>query len=433
MKHGILIGILGAGLALPGCVAKSWENEPKTLVTDAQVAAALGDRGDALEPFDPASVPQMDPPAHVRPCCSFGMDLKVKVGAVTVPGYTKGNIVGVDGLGRHEYDNGTVTLNERLTSLATIEGNGLVYTCRGGFVDVAHVRDNADMTLFLTTKIVAALPGPTVVTLEGDGATRRVAIKGVPPEAIERLGRWETAAALAEWASFQISIWHEIVTFYGYESFPGFSEKVSAFSPEDLYSNAVGAKLAAGIVTTRRIHTRDEWDDTLKAWIPVALEHLGAQPVDTSKLVMKALDGRWWDSKKELPDWTLVTKRKMDIGARVAPWLYADAKLPPDSVIEAACSNRGLVLPLTVPDHLGEVPIAEIATVDFEVKDWAPEALIPKGSASRRLTNADFPRIVKAISAEMEKTLGPGFDRPGSAPAKIEAPAETAAPDAPAK
>ena len=413
------LGGIAATLALGGCVANGWRNEAKTLVTEAQVAAALGETSDTQEPFDPGAVPQMQPPQHVRPCCSFGMDLKVKVAGVTVPGFSKGNILGPDDLGSHEYDNGAVTLNERLTSVATIEGNGLVYTCRGGFVDVAHVRDNADLTLFLTTKIVTALPGPTVITLQGDGATRRVALKGVPQELVDSLGRWETATALAEWAAFQISIWHEIVTFYGLESFPGFSEKVSAFSPEDFYSNAVGAKIAGGILTSRRIHSRDEWDETVRAWIPVALGRLGAQPTDTGRLVMKALDGHWWDSKKELPDWTLVTRRKMDLSPRVTPWRYPDAKLPPDDVLDAACANFKSALPLSIPDHLGDKSIRDYVTVDFEVESWAPPALVPAENTTRRLTSEDFPKIVEAIRPEMEKAFGPAYDQPGpNAPPK---------------
>lgn len=405
-------------LSLGGCVASAWGSDKTALVTEQQIAAALGERPESLEPFDPKSLADVQPPAHVRPCCAFGMDLKVQVAGVTVPGYSQGNILGVADLGRHEYDNGAVTLNEDITRLMTIEQNGLVYTCRGGFIDTAHVRDNADLTLFLTLQIVAALPKAAVVTLKGDGATRRVVVKELPEALVERVGRWEAAIAIAEWASFQISIWHEIVTFYGLESVPGFSEKVSAFSPEDFYSNALGARIAGGILRNKRIHTRREWDDLMGAWVPAALDKLGAQKSDIGRLVMKAVDGQWWDSKKTLPDWTLVTRRKMDIGLRVTPWRFPDAKLPDDAVLDAACAKDPSALPLDIPDWVGDRPISDLAVVDFEVEDWAPEELIPKGAASRRLTNADFPRIVAAVKQSMEKTLGPAFDQPGPAPSK---------------
>lgn len=404
-------------LLLCGCVAKSWEAGPTTVVTDTQVAVALGESAEPAEPFDASSLAKVAAPGRVRPCCAFGMDLKVQVAGVTVPGYSQGNVIGLAELGRHEYDNGAMTLNERLTSIATLESNGLVYTCRGGFVDTAHVRDNADLTLYLTNQIVAALPGGTVLSLKGDGATRRVVVKGVPPELMERAGRWETAITLAQWAAFQISIWHEIVTFYGFESFPGFSEKVSAFSPEDFYSNALGARIAGGVLRGRRIRTRDEWDESMNAWVPAALKRLGAMSSDIGRLAMKSVDGRWWDSKKELPDWTLVMRRKMEISHHVTPWRLADAKAPADDVLDTSCAAFPSALPLDIPDHLGEHPITEYAAVDFEVESWAPEALIPASSTSRRLTSEDFPRLVEAVRREAEKTLGAGFDQPGPPPA----------------
>ncbi|PBD34343.1 hypothetical protein CK247_30710, partial [Klebsiella pneumoniae] len=33
----------------------------------------------------------------------------------------------------------------------------------------------------------------------------------------------------------RIAQWHEIAQWYGFQSVPGFSEEISAFSPEDLW------------------------------------------------------------------------------------------------------------------------------------------------------------------------------------------------------
>src|SRR5262249_42578749 len=154
------------------------------------------------------------------------------------------------------------------------------------------------------------------------------ALKAIPAELMERLGRWEVAITLAQWAAFQISVWHEIVTFYDYESIKGFSEKVSAFSLEDLYSNAVGLRVAGGILRSQRVLARQEWDAQMDAWIAVSLQRLGALPTDLGRRAMKAVDGRWWDSRKQLPDWTLVSRRSFDLGPRVTPWRIPDAELP---------------------------------------------------------------------------------------------------------
>ncbi|OWA85706.1 hypothetical protein BV377_29140, partial [Klebsiella pneumoniae] len=46
-----------------------------------------------------------------------------------------------------------------------------------------------------------------------------------------------TGRQLAGHLAFEIALWHEIAQWYGFQSVPGFSEEISAFSPEDLYSN----------------------------------------------------------------------------------------------------------------------------------------------------------------------------------------------------
>lgn len=414
-----LIGIFSATLG--GCLAGSWGTG--ALVNERQVAAALGEAADAEEAFDPQTLVRVGPPERVRPCCAFGMDLQVQVAGVSVPGYSVGNITGIEDLGSHEYDNGAVTLNQDLARLATLEKNGLVYTCRGGFIDTAHVRDNADLTLFLTLRIVAALPKPVVVTLEGDGAIRRVVVGEVPQELVDRLGRWEVALTLAQWASFQISIWHEISTWYGVESVPGFSEKVSAFSPEDLYSNVLGSLIAGGILRNRRVQARPEWNTLVEAWIPAALRRLGAVPPDLGRRAMRSLDGLWWDSKKQLPDWTLVRRRKMEIDLQVNPWRLPDAQAPKDEVMDAACAASPGALRLEIPDRVGDRKVSDLVTVDFEVGDWAPGSWPFTDKKARRLTSGAFPIVVALVHDAAQETLGAGFDEPG--PARSSPPASS--------
>lgn len=381
------------------------------------VATALGDDGPVEETGDPSQVPKLPAPHRVRPCCAFGMDLRTKLGGVEVPGYTVGNILGVEELGRHEYDNGFLTLNQDISRVVTLEKNGLVYTCRGGFVDIAHVRDNADLTLYLATRIVLDMWGPKPVVVEGDGARRRVVLKPIPPELIDRLGPWEVAVALAQWSAYQMSIWHEIATWYGYESVSGFPEKVSAFSPEDLYSNAFGLRIAGGILRDRRGRTRAEWDDYMAAWLDRSVQRLVPVSSELGRRTMKSLDGRWWDSRKIVPDWTLVTKRNYDLSASVQPWRREDAGLQADRELAEVC-GQSVALPLEVPQRIGDVAIEDLATVEFDVGSWAPKAFPFADASSRHVSSDEFPRIVETVRREAEQTLGAGFDHPGPAAAK---------------
>src|SRR3546814_19176852 len=65
--------------------------------------------------------------------------------------------------------------------------------------------------------------------------------------------RYTLAAFLAAHLSFQLAAWHEIAQWYGYHTVPGFPERLSAFSPEDLYSNVLGARLGLLRSEERRV------------------------------------------------------------------------------------------------------------------------------------------------------------------------------------
>jgi hypothetical protein len=408
---------LGTALLLLGtaaCTGPSWRSDLGA--SSRQVALALNDPVElpSLQPFDPATVPVFKAPEQVRPCCAFGMDLRAKLGAMPVAGYKNGNIVAKEDLGHHGYGDALGP-----------EHNGLVYTCRGGFIDVAHIRDNADRMLFLATQIARSLPGAFTVTLPDEGTHRRVVVKALPDGMLQREGRWRIATMMAEWASFQLSVWHEIITWYDWESVKGFSEKVSAFTPEDLFSNVLGQHIASGIITNREIRTRDEYNQAMDAWIPEALRRLGAVSVDESRRAMKAIDGYWWDSKKYVTDWNLVIRRYMDTGATLKPWLVTET-FPEDQSLRQMCAGQPPVLPLSTPDAIEKKKMDELLTVELEFDGWIPSKFSVPVTKGKTFTPADFHDIIAGIRVDFTKELGAGYDSPrprGTAEAKAPAPA----------
>jgi hypothetical protein len=88
------------------------------------------------------------------------------------------------------------------------------------------VRDNADLTLFTALAILRLLPAGGTVDIPGDGALRRVTIAPLATDEVERLGKLEVATAIAQWVVYDLSIWHELATWHGWESTPGFSERL---------------------------------------------------------------------------------------------------------------------------------------------------------------------------------------------------------------
>ncbi|WP_141026757.1 DUF4056 domain-containing protein, partial [Salmonella enterica] len=75
-----------------------------------------------------------------------------------------------------------------------------------------------------------------------------------------------------------VAEWREIAQWYGFESVRGFSEGVSAFSPEDLYSNLAGARLAASLIVGGQTKTQEMYNTAMETALRQALTQLAAQP-----------------------------------------------------------------------------------------------------------------------------------------------------------
>lgn len=391
-----------------GCRGASWDAPPGAVAPASRVAAALEDDEDASD--EPATdLPDIAMPRRVRPCCAFGMDLDVDLKGVSIPGYQIGNILDAEELRGHSYDNGvvTVSLTERPVAM---EPNGLVYTCRGGFIDVAHVRDNADLVLYLATAIAKKLPEGGTIEAPGDGAKRTITIAKLPAEDVDALGRLEVAIAIAQWVAYDFSVWHELATWHGYESTPGFSEKISAFSPEDLYSNLLGIRVAGGVLREGGYRSRAIYDSLMDGWLAAALQRLHAQPKAAGRSVMKALDGRLWDSTLRVPDPKLVKRRFFPPGQPVAPWRLEDT-LGEEDVAAPACRGTR-ALPLRVADRVGAILFEDTLAIRFEPGAWAGATFPFPEHGSRVVTHETLSDVVAATRASMKSALGEGFDRP---------------------
>jgi hypothetical protein len=346
----------------------------------------------------------------------FGTDLEVAIGVVPVPGVELGNLLGPDDLGAHRYDNGFLSMQPGdPRGRVSDEKNGLVYTCRGGFIDVAHVRDNADITLAIAAALARTLETGSTIEVPPQGAAMRLRVRPVPAATLAAHGRIPVAVGLAQWLAYQLSIWHEIATFYGYTGIAGWPEKLSAFSPEDLYSNELGIRLAGGIVFAKGARSDLEYGLSMDAWLERALRRLEAVPVEDSRTAMLALDGAWWDSGKRIPDWTLVKRRHLDAGPVVRPWRLDDAAAGAQGGVKtlARCASAGPALVFRLHDDLAGAPFRDLATAEFEVDDALVENGFPlPRPGSRLVTQEDFPAIIESTRRAIVDVFGPGADAP---------------------
>ncbi len=309
--------------------------------------------------------PEFDAPRRLRPCCAFGQGLGVRLVFVPLPGVKLDNVLPPANLGRHRYDSGMLGVRNGIRRVfLSRERNGLVYTRRGGFVDLAHVRTYADWTVYLAHRIAPLLPEGGALELPREGGRRVVQVRAVDPAWLAAHGRKTVAIALARWLSYQLSIWHEAATWYGWSTTPIFPERVSAFSPEDLYSNLLGANLAGAILRADGGQSEAQYEASMDAALPELLRRLGAVSVQCSRRAAASVDGFWWDSRRRLPNADLVRRRSFALGPALVPWRVA---LPDPGCTAPAGEARPVVL--HVEASVGGRPPGELARLSIEVAD----------------------------------------------------------------
>lgn len=382
---------------LTGCAA-TWKAGPELYAPVDHVASALGEQHaeEELRVDTPLTVA---PPVNVRPCCAFGVDLSFQA----LPMAKVGNVTDPSLLGPHFYGAGVLES----------ERNGLVYTCRGGWIDTAHVRENADLTFFLISQLLQKLPGPVTLTVQGEGGQRVIEVKAISDEVMERWGRERVAAAIASWAVYQFAIWHELASWFGFEALPGYPERVSTFSPEDMYSNVLGIRLGAAAAREGGLLSRTNYDALTEAWLGAMLRYLVAADVKDARAAMQQLDGKWWTSKRRLPDVRLVERRALPTGFVVQPWRLEDA-FPPGAPppLPAACTNRPRALQLAVPERLGEFVIGDAVEVSWKPGPWAGNGIPWPSPEKKEIRGEDLRKLLGVVREELEATLGKGFDKP---------------------
>ena len=360
------------------------------------------------------TIPDVPAPGNLRPCCAFGSDIRVRLGPVPVPGIMLENIISPEDVGTHRYDNGFASLQKKDDGVEIVrETNGLVYTCRGGFIDTAHVRDYADWTVYLAAQIARAANTGTTLELKNEGAERRIHIQPLPPELVSRTQMRDAVIALSQYIAFQLSVWHELSTWLGWSA-TAFSEEASAFSPEDLYSNLVGIKIAGRVMEGGHAGSEAEFNEKVSETFINAVQLLGGVPKDLGRRAASYVDGVWWQSKKRLPSADLVLKRNMDTGEVIAPWRVSMSHWTEglEEAVDQYCGGDDLPVHLSNPSHYRGYPLQQFATLELELDDAILDRLpiaVPEGGI---LTQQDFPRLIEAIRKVNDERYGSGASSP---------------------
>ncbi|MFT5441052.1 MAG: hypothetical protein ACI8W3_000092 [Myxococcota bacterium] len=403
-----LILLTTAVLTSCSSAAPRW-SETETLPTDTEGGEVY------LRELLPTIVPDIPAPSKLRPCCAFGSGIKVRLGPIPIPGVMLDNIISPSDVGVHRYDNGLVTFQQQEDGLRLVqETNGLVYTCRGGFIDTAHVRDYSDWTTYFAAQIARSVDTGAVIELPSEGAVRRIHIEPFPPGLTSLEEIRPAVIALSQYVAFQLSIWHEISTWLGWSSTKAFSEEASAFSPEDLYSNLLGIKIAGKVIAHQRASSEQEYDAHVSEVFIKAINLLGGVEAEAGRRAAQYVDGVWWQSMKRLPSADLVLKRNMDTGETIAPWRISLSHWTAglENAVEQYCGGDERPVLLTNPSHYRGHALNEFATLEFILEEATEKRLpipLPEGGV---LTHNDFPRLIEAIRKKNDERYGEGASSP---------------------
>lgn len=205
-----------------------------------------------------------------------------------------------DNLGAHSY------------GLGVPDRGGIVYTCKGGHIDLDHIRGNADNTRYLANKIRETLSKGKEgfsFKITGEASTNKVRFT-YPQDWDQQPDKdriiEEIAFDTAAYLSFNATIWHEILTWFGVHYALIEPEFNSAFSWEDMYSNVIGTQIG---VEAMKDQDRD-FDAAMTAAIYRRLEELEVQPRSTAIAASDKVRGQWYTGNF-VPD---VKMRNFDIG-----------------------------------------------------------------------------------------------------------------------
>lgn len=135
------------------------------------------------------------------------------------------------------------------------EKNGLVYCCKAGHIDLAHLRKGADFANVYTKKFFTYLmsnekefsfkmkePCTYFVKLDYPKNWQSLSEQN-KKEIVENV-----SIQIGEYASFLGTTWHEMLTWFGYKMTGIIPEYHSAFTIDDSFSNFLGAYIAGNVL-----------------------------------------------------------------------------------------------------------------------------------------------------------------------------------------
>jgi hypothetical protein len=321
-----------------------------------------------------------------------------------------------DTLGTHRYSRRPPPLFQRDET-----ARGIIYTTRGGFIDLAHLRMTIDWTYYCTREVRRAVnAGDTAHAIQGtNNAVLHVAFV-YPPD-------WDDLpdaerAALADELSLRIGqrLGHLVISWFDHRTVPVIDERPSAFTYDDISSHAIGVRVADRAVRRMRRERGVTFDRAVTDALNEELRELGAVEPRYTDAAARAVEGSWWADGKPL-------KRQLDEGLAAAgdgddlasrtihPWVVpngsfakrggAPSMLPPPTPV-------AFVLPSLADVNGRDFTGFYTVAIDPRIEKAAVMRSRLAGRPKRLSAEHDVPQLLRVVRAQMAEQFAPDFDRP---------------------
>jgi len=275
------------------------------------------------------------------------------------------------------------------------EKNGIIYTCRGGHIDITHLRIAADHTRYLARKVRYQL-----IKGNENFSFRQVAepsvyhVKINYPENWNQLSRGEKtkiadeiSPRLGQYLAFTSSTWHEILTWFGYKCMAVIPESPSAFSWEDIYSNVMGTDLGARAVADRK----HPYDKAMTILLDNEVKKLDGRSVHTAFMAAETKRGQWFTGTVAVD----MKRRNFDIGTD-------DGFISPVLNENTCPGAEPFLYPAPNTEFLSEYGFG--FSIEIEPKEWEQGAILkivfPDGQKDRISPPQHFPVIMDFIKRQ---------------------------------
>lgn len=304
-------------------------------------------------------------------------------------------------LGEHNFDSGRG------------EKNGMVYTCRAGFIDIGHLREAADRTAYVSDLIYRnlMLGNRTISFRLIEPSLYRVILKypkGWRDQTVEerKKAAKELSIDLGRYIAHTSLIWHEIVTWYGFATAGIFPDQISSFSWEDPYSDLLGTCLAAEALRD----DQQNFDEVMTALIDRTLSELDVQESAVAYQAAKKVEGQWFTGGMYF--FVNMKKRNFDVG-------LDDGRITPLLVPEICPDAEPKLQRAPGPEVLSEYGFK--IEIEIRPRIWETGRIydsIGLDRGKRIKPHIHFPRIMKQIEKMYDKSNSSNIEKSGKQNAK---------------